>query len=141
MQVEIGPVPSSAVQAWVNYGREVLVALRGAAPGEVPPRVLDRFATYLDEWSAQSRRDATFRWVGEASPEVVEYLINALYVLGERVEEEAEEGRMRLRPPEADKFHIVLVNSVLEALAHEGPSQAQFVEQMRARWEIARLGG
>ena len=136
--MEIGPVPAPAVRAWLNYAREVLDALRRASDG-LSPRLLDQFEGYVEQWSEQVRGTDVFRWEGEVDSDHLEYLVNGLYRVGERVEEEADEGRMRLRPPEADKFHALLVAGLLDALAAEGPAHAQFVEQLRERWRAARL--
>ncbi len=54
MRVEVGPVPSASVRAWVEFGRETVRLLR-TDPGDVPPRALDRFVHYLDEWGERAR--------------------------------------------------------------------------------------
>jgi len=69
----------------------------------------------------------------------VQYLVNALYWTGIIVEREAAAGRARLRPPEADEFHVVLVQAALTALEHESEADAHFVEGLRGVWGIARL--
>ena len=38
---------------------------------------------------------------------------------------------MTLRPPAADEFHIVMVQQVLDTLALQGGSNAEFVESLR----------
>ena len=133
MRVDLGPVPSDSVKAWVVFGRETVAALR-AEPGDIPSRALDRFVGYLDEWGALAEKDDPFRWSGEVATEVLEYLTNWLYRLGVRVQADADAGRGRTRPPEADKFHVVLVRSMLDALEREGAGPAQFAEQIRAAW-------
>ena len=138
MHVEIGPVSAASARAWIAYATEILSQAQ-VEPGPTPPAALTRMRAYLDEWDTAAAAGDPFRWSGEAPPEIVEYLIHALYQLGVRVEEEAAQGRARLRPPEADKFHIVLVRSVLDALEHEGPAQAQLAESLRQQWgPIAR---
>jgi acetyl-CoA acetyltransferase len=57
---------------------------------------------------------------------------------GLEIERGAAEGRMTLRPAEADEFHIVMVQQVLDTLAHQGRSNAEFVESLRNDWLIAR---
>ena len=133
MRVEIGPVPSDSARAWIGYARETVELLR-ADPGEVPPRALDRFVGYLDEWEVPATQSDTFRWTSELSVEMLEYLTNWLYRIGVRVQAEADAGSGRLRPTTADKFHVVLVRSMLDALEREGPGPAQFAEQLRAQW-------
>ena len=45
---------------------------------------------------------------------------------------------MTLRPAAADEFHIVMVQQVLDTLAHQSRSNAEFVESLRNDWLIAR---
>ncbi|MBM3674230.1 MAG: hypothetical protein FJW88_04625 [Actinobacteria bacterium] len=104
----------------------------------VPPDALDAFAGLLREWRKVARRPDPFRWHAELDPEQAEFLIRALYESGVVIEREHEARRARLRPPEADAFLVILVDCVLSALEHEGPSNAQFVAAMRDQWEIAR---
>jgi hypothetical protein len=77
--------------------------------------------------------------VSEESPERTEYLINALFQAGLAVEKEAANGDQRLRPPEADEFHIRLIDGVLGALSTEGPPYSQFAAEMRSLWGISEL--
>ena len=72
-------------------------------------------------------------------PEKVEFLIRALYEAGLVIERESEAKRARLRPAEADEFHVVLVECVLEPRSRPGSgSNAEFVESLRDEWDIAR---
>jgi hypothetical protein len=136
--LELGPIPSPAVRAWINYARETIHHMRGANTTDLPPRVFDAFSSLLDEWDAVARAEPVFRWTTEESPEQVAYLLEWLYRFGVQVEDQAETGAVHLRPPEADKFHVLLVRTVLETLAREEPSQSLFVEEMRRRWKVAR---
>jgi len=133
VRVEIGPVPSTSAKAWIDFARCTVEALR-RDPGEVPPRALDRFAGYLDEWEAPATQGGTFRWTGELPVEVLEYLTNWLYRTGVRVQADVDAGSARSRPAAADKFHVVLVRSMLDALEREGSGPAQLAEQLRAQW-------
>lgn len=133
MRIEVGPVPSDSARAWVEFGRETVRLLR-AEPGDVPLRALDRFVHYLDEWGALAERDETFRWSGDLTVEMLQYLANSLYRTAVRVQADADAGSGRTRPPAADKFHVVLVRAMLDALEREGAGPAQFAEQLRAEW-------
>jgi hypothetical protein len=141
MRVEIGPVPLPSTRAWLDYAAGVIRELR-ASPRTVTSDVLDSFSKYVDDWTATAqqaadRHDDVFRWQGEALPETVEYLVFALYKLGVRLTEEEDRGERTPRPPEAARFHGVLVRSLLGALEQEGASEAQFVRQLREVWEPA----
>jgi hypothetical protein len=83
-------------------------------------------------------RREPFRWSSDEEPERVRYLLNALHVAGTVIEEEAASGRAPLRPAAADEFHVLLVHEVLDALERESRTDAQFVEQMRNVWGVAR---
>jgi hypothetical protein len=138
VNVEVGPVSHASAVAWLDYADEALADLRTAPESPVPPHALALFADLLAEWRAIAATDARWRWTAEMPPEKVEFLIRALYEAGLVIERESEAKRARLRPSEADEFHIVLVECVLSALEAEGGSNAQFVESLRDEWEIAR---
>jgi hypothetical protein len=119
----------------------VIDELRGT-PHAVTSDVLDAFSKYVDDWQATAdaevaRHDQVFRWTGDALPETVEYLMFALYKLGQRLTEEEHIGLRPPRPAAAAKFHTVLVRSVLVALEHQGEAEAQFVRQLREVWAPA----
>jgi hypothetical protein len=141
MRVEIGPVALPSAEAWLEYATDVLAELR-ADPSAVASDVLDGFSKYVDDWQATAdaeaaRNDAVFRWSGEARPETVEYLVLALYRLGVKFTEEEDSGLRAPQPQLAQKFHRVLVLSVLAALEREGEAEAHFVEQLREVWSTA----
>jgi hypothetical protein len=131
--------PKSA-RAWVTYATEMLALLRALPERQLPAPALDAFGSLLDAWRPIAERPEPFRWSSEEPPERVQYLVNALFVAGTTIEDEAASGRAPLRPAAADEFHVLLVREVLQALEHESDADAQFVEQMRNVWRIARPG-
>ena len=138
MHIEVGPVLSASARAWITYATDMLALLRALPEHQLPKPALDAFASLLDEWRPNVERAEPFRWSSEEQPERVQYLLNALYIAGTLIEREAASGRARLRPAGADEFHVVLVHEALDALEHESDADAQFVEQMRNVWDIAR---
>jgi len=138
MQVEIGPVPSSAANAWLDYAEGIVRELDAVDAKGVPAEARAEFARLIREWRAAAAADPTFRWRGNPASDQVEYLILALYRLGNRLSDEEHAGQRTVRPPEARRFHVVLVQSVLDALEQQGSAQAQFVAQLREQWEPAR---
>ncbi len=138
VHIELGPVSSASAQAWTSYTTDVLAVLRAVPEQQLPRRALDVFASLLDEWRPIAQQPIPFRWSSEQQPERVQYLLNALYVAGTLIEREAASGRARLRPSAADEFHVLLVRETLDALERESEADAQFVEQMRNIWRIAR---
>ena len=137
MRVEIGPVSGASATAWVVYGREVIEHVATTDGLTISENALHRFGQLLDEWQIAASPDIEFRWSAERSPEEVEFLMKALFEVGLLVEEEFEIGRMQLRPPAADEFHVVVVRQVLAHLESEGPSFAHFVDGLRGEWGIA----
>jgi hypothetical protein len=134
MRVEIGPVPTENAVAWFDYATNVISELR-ASPRAITTNVIDAFSAYVDTWRATAtENDEIFRWVGDASPENVEYLVFALYRLGVRFTAEEENGVRAPRPEAATKFHKVLVRSLLGALEREGEAEAHFARQLREVW-------
>ena len=115
MQVDVGPVSRASARAWIAYATETVTELRNRPDVDLVAGALDAFVALLDEWRSIAERDEPFRWVREAPPEQVQYLVNALYWTGTIVQREASAGRARLRPPEADEFHVVLVKAALTA--------------------------
>jgi hypothetical protein len=136
--INLGPVSSASAQAWVSYATDMLALLRAHHQPELPPNALDAFASLLDEWRPIAQRPEPFRWSSDDTPERAKYLINALYLAGTVIEEEAAAGRARLRPAEADEFHITLVHEVLYSLEHESDADAHFVHEIRNIWNIAQ---
>jgi hypothetical protein len=144
MRVEIGPVPLASANAWLSYASGVVGELR-SAPRALTSDVVDGFSKYVDDWQATAdttaaRGDEVFRWSGDAMPETVEYLVFALYRLGLRLSEEEDAGDRPPRPPEAARFHTVLVRSTLAALEAEGEAEAHFVRHLREVWAPATEG-
>ena len=137
VHVEIGPVSRASAEAWLAYGREVLHHLRDSTEPTVSVSAMERFQSLVDEWTAVLPEGDPFHWVTEQSTEEVEFLMKALFEIGLVVEREHDAGRMRLRPPEADEFHVMLVRQILSEMEQEGPAFAHFVEGLRGEWGIA----
>jgi hypothetical protein len=138
VKIEIGPVSRSSALAWLDYGTDAIADLRRVAPTTIASSAIDGFETLIDAWRAAAAAPGPFHWETEETPERVEYLMKALYMAGLEIEQGIELHGMKLRPTAADEFHIVLVRQVLDTLATEGRSNAEFVESLRNEWLIAR---
>ena len=138
MRIELGPVSAASARAWLDYATEMLAMLRAQPRPQIPGTALDGFAALLDEWRPIAEGGDKFRWSSDERPERAQYLVNALYVAGTIIEDEASAGRAALRPREADEFHLLLVHAVLDALERESAADAHFVQEMRNVWDIAR---
>ncbi|MGZ4675267.1 MAG: hypothetical protein ACXVJ7_13715 [Acidimicrobiia bacterium] len=140
MEVEIGPVSRASTVAWLDYATTALAELRAAPSARVPVSALDRFADLLTQWrrAADAAPDQPFHWTTDQPPERVEFLMQSLYSAGLEIERGAAAGTMTLRPPEADEFHIVMVQQVLATLERQDRSNAEFVASLRNEWNVAR---
>ena len=138
MLIEIGPVSRASAIAWLEYATGAVADLRRVAPPSVASSALDGFEGLITAWRDAARRPGPFHWETDEPPERVEYLMKALYTAGLEIERGIDAHGMKLRPKLADEFHIVLVRQVLDTLAHEGRSSAEFVESLRNEWLIAR---
>jgi hypothetical protein len=136
--IEIGPVSRQSAVAWLDYAAVAVGELRSSETPRVPDRAIDKFEELVTQWRRAAARDGAFHWSADLPPEKVEFLMNALYSAGLEIERGAAEGRMTLRPAAADEFHIVMVQQVLDTLALQGGSNAEFVESLRNDWLIAR---
>src|SRR5438128_2604112 len=110
--IEIGPVAHQSAAAWIDYAGDVMGDLRRVGDAGVSPEALEAFSELLDQWQAQLGHDGPFDWVGDESPDRVEFLMRALYHAGLAIERESQSGRSRLRPEDADEFHMALVGKV-----------------------------
>lgn len=139
MRVQIGPVTQGSAVAWLDYAAGAVDDLAQIADPRLDGAALDAFRELLAAWRAtvEPRHGGPFLWIGEEDPDRVEFLIQSLYRAGLAVEHAANLGQARLRPPEADEFHMVLVGEVLALLHAEGPAHAQFVESLREEWDVA----
>jgi hypothetical protein len=136
--IEIGPVSRQSAVAWLDYATVAVGELRSSETPRVPDRAIDKFEELVTQWRSAAEHEGAFHWSAELPPEKVEFLMNALYSAGLEIERGAAEGRMTLRPTAADEFHVVMVQQVLDTLALQGGSNAEFVESLRNDWLIAR---
>ena len=134
MLIKIGPVSFESAQAWLDYARESLAALTSEPTPVLSASILESFEGYVEEWGAVPQVDGMFEWSDERDVEEVEFMTKALYETGLAIEAGHEVGDLRLRPAAADRFHFVLVQSVVNALEQEGGGYAQFAESIRDEW-------
>lgn len=129
MEVVVGPVAAESMGAFVEFARRLL---HSAGPGaDVPSDAASSFDAYLDEWVALAARGGDVTWATEADAELAEYLVYAFYRVAKDVNDEA--GRS-LVPEPAAPFYRLLVGSLLDALAGEGGSRAEFASHLREFW-------
>lgn len=130
MEVVVGPVRAESMAAFAEFGRAVL---SGPGPGaDVPSDAAAAFYGYMDDWTALAAEGGDVTWRTEADPEVIEYLIYAFWRVTKEVNDEA--GDAQVVPTPAAPFYWVLVGGLLDALAAEGGSHAEFSANLREFW-------
>ena len=140
MLLEVGPVSSTAVVAWIDHAEAVLAHASveevdlEATPFDdhVPDDVYDLFAGYLRDWRPIAESTEVFTWSLEVEPEVAEYLVHAFFKLSWRTTRSSKE-RSHM-PAEAAVFNRHLVKRMLAALSGEGTAEAEFAEHLRSFW-------
>jgi hypothetical protein len=136
VKVELGPLPSGAVLAWVAYAQAILTELRveGSSLPRVPPDVLQEFDRYLEQWQAVARAGEVFRWSGQAEAEEVEYLLHAWFNLAQFLSNHEGAGGPR-SPAEGQLFYDAAVTALLDGLRAEGrESTTLFADHLGAFW-------
>jgi hypothetical protein len=139
VKVNVGPVEPACAHAWIGWVQEMLGVLRREAVATLTltDQVLDDVGAYVDRWCGAAHLDAdAFRWHADVHPDELEYLTNCLYNLDRRLADQTRMCSARREPIEGRSFHVVLVDALLFALAHAGPSQAAFAEQLRSSWPV-----
>lgn len=117
--------------AFASFARDVL---HGPGPGaDVPSDAASAFDGYLDEWSDLVATGGQVTWAAEADPEVVEYLVYSFFRVAKEVNA-AHGGGAALVPDPAAPFYWMLVGALLDALAEEGGSRAEFADHLREFW-------
>jgi len=133
VEVVVGPVSAASVAAFATFARGVLHA---AGPGaDVPSDAARAFEEYIDEWDLASRPGADtgdLTWVTQADAEVAEYLVYAFYRVAKDVNDDPEGAQ--IVPAGAAPFYRLLVGGLLDALAAEGGSRAEFAAHLREFW-------
>jgi hypothetical protein len=137
MRVQVGPVASGSVTMWVAYARTVLaqaISRHDADLGRIPLEALDGFERFLDTWDDLADRDTEFLWIADVDPEQIEYLAHTWFGLARALANQAERRGFPVSPPEGDEFYQALLHALLDGLAQEGRSLAEFAEQLRDEW-------
>jgi len=137
VQVEIGPVASASVTAWVTYARKALDDVLTEPGGDgiwLPDDTVATFRRYLDSWEEAATREDPLRWRAEVPADEAEYLSHAFFRIASHLAALAEARGYTMAPPEGDAFYRALVRSFLDALDDEGQSSQEFSEHLRSFW-------
>jgi hypothetical protein len=135
--VEIGPVPSTSVTAWVGYARKALDEVIGE-PGSdgvwIPDDTVATFTGYLDQWEAAATGVDELHWASDIPADEAEYLSHAFFRIVSNLANRADERGWSMAPPESEEFYRALVGAFLTALDEEGSGSAEFSEHLRSFW-------
>ena len=136
MRVQVGPLGSQGVLAWVGYARTVIdEAVSGRKPElALTAEVAEAFSGFLDEWQAAAEADERFLWSTEIDPEQVEFLAHAFHHVALALAKAAERRGFGLAPQEGREFYLALVSAFLGALEREGGAAAEFAEDLGSTW-------
>lgn len=137
MRVQVGPVTSGGVTLWVAYARTVVAqALSHSDPliGAIPSEAIEGFESFLGIWDELADKDTEFLWIADLDPEQIEFLAHAWFGMATALANRAEKRGFPISPPEGDEFYQALVRALLDGLAQEGRSLAEFSEQLRDAW-------
>lgn len=130
VRVEVGPVPASSVQAFIDHASVLL-----AHEEKLPDDLAQTFAGYVQEWRALAAEGGDVVWTAEAPADVAEYLVHAFYRMAQRVDEARSSGsQVPELPPEAEAFYHELVRALLATMDAEGGGAAEFAEHLRSFW-------
>lgn len=136
VQIQIGPVPSDAVVAWVDNSQAILDAV--TAPGAPVSVDLDPdderfFRDLLALWRDLSSQESTFYWTARASAADVDRAVRAWTMLDDLTDEQIAELGCRWSPPEARPFFEALTGGVVSAIARHEETR-ELAETLRGRW-------
>ena len=142
MHVQVGPVSSASVIAWVGYARAVLDHVGRGDPTTGPTVSADAVASferYLATWAEVAARDEPFVWTADVDPEEVEFLAYTWFTLAGQLQADSPSNAaarrgLPTRPEASEEFFQSLVTAMLDALADEGRSLREFAEQLRDDW-------
>jgi hypothetical protein len=136
VHVELGPLPSRAVLAWVAYAQDVVADLRAGGPSlpRVPVDLLDSFERYLEQWKAAAGTAEVFEWSGEADTEEVEYLLHTWFNLAQSLSTRAgADGRHA--HADGQVFYDAVLTALLDGLRAEGrETTTLFADHLSAFW-------
>ena len=137
MLVDVGPLPSASVVAFVGFAQSVVAQARAdpsSIGATVTEDVLDEFERYLDQWAEVAAARDEFRWVADVDPDVVVYLVYGFFKVAEKMVDAANRRGTRLMPAAGQTFYRELVGCLLTALAAQGEPTADFAEHLRTFW-------
>ena len=140
LHLDLGPLPSANVLAWVANAREVLAGVLRAGsslPVELPDQVAEAYRDYLDQWEATATAADTFVWTADVPLESARQLVVYFFGLLTLDDETWDRAGLPYAPPEAEPFYLALVEAATEGLA---AVDAEVGPSLKASWpeELSR---
>jgi CheY-like chemotaxis protein len=127
IEVTVGPVSSQVARVWVANTQLILEAVRSRPDiidPPIPEDVLDTFVRFLTAWGDVAAGSDEFVWVGRASPEDVERIVESWSRLDAMSDQQLAILDCSWSSPEGRPFFHALTAGVLDALSrHEKSSR------------------
>jgi CheY-like chemotaxis protein len=136
LEVQVGPVESSAALVWIDNTQRILDAVRRhpeVLEEPVPDDVFDTFGRFLDTWREVAATNATFSWMARAAPAEVNRLVESWAVIDRLTDESLRALGCDWSPPEGTPFFSALVAGVLTALDSHAETR-RLAEELRPTW-------
>lgn len=140
LQLDVGPVPSAGVRAWVRWAQNLTGQLRRAPRTPAPSgRALETFDAYLRQWDSLAKAQDVFRWRTRLDADDVEYLLHIFHTVM-RQRAVGADGRMVLAPAQGRPFYELLTGRLLIGLTGDGGPRMAFAESVRSSWPDPFVG-
>ena len=135
MQIQVGPVPSTAARAWIQNTRRILSALRlhpDVLDEPIPDDVIDLFERFLHLFEEGNVGDE-FYWTARAPASEVQHLVEWWARIDAMSDAQLEELGVTWAPPEGEPFFHALTAGVLRAL-DEHAATRELASRLRPQW-------
>jgi CheY-like chemotaxis protein len=136
IQVQIGPVPTSATRAWIDNTRRILgsLRLRPEVLGQpMPTEILDLFERFLNIWDEINRGADEFFWTARATSSDVRRLVEWWALIDSMSDAQLAELGVNWSSPEARIFFHALTGGVLAAL-EQHTAMTELAGTLRHQW-------
>ena len=137
MRIEVGPVPSESVIAYVALARERLDIIRRdpqSLAQTLTPHLMDVFVSYLDRWERVAKQGGEFMWADDLTAERLEYVSYAFFLTVQLMTDRLEGGVPApghdLRAP----FRTALVVGFLSAMEGNPEIDQDRLQYMKDNW-------
>jgi len=136
VQVQVGPVPTSATRAWIDNTRRILGSLRvrpDVLGQPMPTEILDLFERFLNIWDEINRGADEFFWTARAPSSEVRRLVEWWALIDSMSDAQLAELGVNWSSPDARIFFHALTGGVIKAL-EQHTAMNELVGTLRRQW-------